>query len=232
MTTKKKIGIVGWKTSDDSFGIGLAYAEFFSQFGELQIITPTETEARTDLDLLVLPGGPDVNPFNYLGHQPMGFMNGKQCPFRERFDEVLLPKYIIQETPIFGICRGHQALAVDMGGTLTQDMYHETNKYDRDALVHEIEYTKEFRDIAPSLGIELEPIGPSPTKIKVNSIHHQVVDKIPDNAIEICRYKGDDYEATNEALMYTDYPAFTVQWHPEHIYDSLSIQLIQDLLQR
>lgn len=209
---ESKIGIVGWKTSDNSFGATLPYMEFFSQFGNVEIISSTETEIR-DIDLLVLPGGPDVDPSRYLGNNPLSYYMGKQCPFRERFDNVLLPKYINNRTPIFGICRGHQSLAVYFGGTLIQDMYHESNGHDRAELVHKVR-VKFVNDI---FNLENQ---------RVNSMHHQVVDKVPSNAIVIAEHTEDNFI---EGLAYIDYPAYTVQWHPEEIYDELSIKLISDL---
>jgi gamma-glutamyl-gamma-aminobutyrate hydrolase PuuD len=198
----KKIGIVGWKTGDNSFGITLPYAEFFSRFGTLEIIMPTEDTAR-DVDLLVIPGGPDVDPARYLGDSPMSFYMGKQCPFRERFDNVLLPEYINKRVKIFGICRGHQSLAVELGGTLVQDMYHETNPtHNRKELVHDLKI--ETKELKHWFGIN------NVLPQKVNSIHHQVVDKKPKDSIVIASHDG-----CIEALGYTKYPAFTIQWHPK-----------------
>ena len=208
-----RIGIVGWKTSDNTFGATLPYMEFFSQFGNVEIISATETETR-DLDLLVLPGGPDVDPSRYLEDAPLSYYMGKQCPFRERFDNVLLPKYINNRTPIFGICRGHQSLAVYFGGDLIQDMNHESNDHDRTELVHKVNI-KSFDELF------------NISNQRVNSIHHQVVGVIPSNAVIIAEHFEDNHI---EALAYVDYPAYTVQWHPEEIYDDLSVSLVSDLL--
>jgi gamma-glutamyl-gamma-aminobutyrate hydrolase PuuD len=203
----KKILIVGWKTGENSFGITLPYAEYFSQFGNIEIITPTETEVRKG-DLLVLPGGPDVSPNRYLGQQQMSFYMGTQCPFRERFDNVLLPKYIESNIPIFGICRGHQSLAVYFGGSLCQHYVHEKNTNDRTELVHEVTtFNKK--------------------KFKTNSIHHQHVEVVPSNATVIAYHSEDKIV---EALKYNNKPIASVQWHPEEIHDEFSTNLIIDLL--
>lgn len=219
----KKIGIVGWKTGDNSFGITVPYANYFSQFGEITIIGPTETEAK-DVDLLVLPGGPDVDPARYLGENPLSFYMGKQCPFRERFDNVLLPKYMAKNIPIFGICRGHQSFAVEQGAQLKQHMHHESNPdYDRTKLVHDViinlkslKHDFGFKDVYSQL---------ITSTMKVNSIHHQIVLNKPKESIVIAEHDSDI-----EALGYLNYPAFTVQWHPEEIHDKLSEMLILKLL--
>ncbi len=61
----KVIGIPGWKTGDNSFGIGVSYAEFLSQFGSVRILMPGDAEQIPELDLLVLSGGADVLPTTY-----------------------------------------------------------------------------------------------------------------------------------------------------------------------
>lgn len=219
----KKIAIVGWKTGDNSFGITVPYANYFSQFGEITIIGPTEIEAR-DVDLLVLPGGPDVDPARYLGERPLSLYMGKQCPFRERFDNILLPKYMAKNIPIFGICRGHQSFAVEKGSQLKQHMNHESNSdYDRTKLVHDVivnlktlKHDFGFKDVYSKL---------ITNSMKVNSIHHQVVFNKPQESVVLAEHDTDI-----EALGYLNYPAFTVQWHPEEIHDELSEMLILKLL--
>lgn len=207
----KKIGIVGW-VSEGFYGIGLAYAKYFSNFGLIEIISPAETEAKTDLDLLVLPGGPDVDPSRYSKDTKIDLNIGKQCPFRERFDRVLLPKYLANKQNTVGICRGHQSLAVYFGSELVQHMSHETNEaYDREDLVHELVMvdTKQF-----------------PGKIKVNSLHHQAVKYIPNNAELVASHP----DGSIEALWYPEEGIYTAQFHPEEIEDEISDFYIKKLL--
>lgn len=69
----------------------------------------------------------------------------------------------------------------------------------------------------------------------VNSRHHQVVKNCPENAAVIGRYNGKEKqhweEGDIEALTYfPNYPAHTVQWHPEDKRDDFSIRLIKHLL--
>ncbi len=99
----KNIGIVAYPI-DGGYGIPTSYLNFFSMFGHITMITHNEIKIRKDLDLLVLPGGPDVDPSRYLDSlDEISLYIGKSCPFRERFDRVLLPEYIKHGTPIFGI---------------------------------------------------------------------------------------------------------------------------------
>lgn len=222
----KKIGIVAWPTGPNSFGVTIPYIEFFSKFGIVDLIMPNETKVR-NLDLLVLPGGPDVDTSRYLGEEPLSFAIGKTCPFRERFDRVLLPKYLDKTTPIFGICRGHQSLAVTFGAQLEQHMHHETNKEsNRTEQVHKVIVDHSVADLIPEL---------SSVDFKVNSIHHQTVldDGLPSCIKVLARYSPEirEYGGEIEAITYfPEYPAHTVQWHPEEIEDDFSIHLINHLL--
>jgi gamma-glutamyl-gamma-aminobutyrate hydrolase PuuD len=221
MKQMKNIGIVAYPI-DGGYGIPTSYLNFFSTFGYVTMIMHNEVDIRKDLDLLVLPGGPDVDASRYLDKSDeISLYIGKPCPFRERFDRVLLPKYIGYGTPVFGICRGHQSLAVYFGASLFQDMFHETNNNDRKKLVHKV-------DILANLG--LNNIKVEPRSFEINSIHHQTVDglTLPEFATLLASH-SDDREV--EAISYFPfYPAHTVQWHPEEIHDEFSITLINHLL--
>ena len=151
--------------------------------------------------------------------------------FKERFDHVLLPKYVAAKVPIFGICRGHQTLAVYFGGKLIQDMQevglqHASNGEDRTKRVHGLRLNKTSVSLIP---------GVSAAAFHVNSIHHQAIDS--NNLPKIGSILAVQYEAkpetfgTIEAMTYLpEYPAHTVQWHPEDIRDEFSISLILNLL--
>jgi len=221
---RKKIGIAGW-VMGTGFGVTLAYVEFFQHFGDVHIINPNEKTTR-DIDLLVLPGGPDIDVCRYLSsEESISMYISKPCPFREWFDMVLLPKYMKKKVPIFGICRGHQSFAAINNGHLIQNMWHETNENNRSKKVHNLDISL----------ISLKKFGLESAysfNYKVNSIHHQAIDIIPENAISLAVYKGEENDTKhNEALGYIDYPAFTVQWHPEELGDcELSIAMIEKLL--
>lgn len=227
MLKRNKIGIVGYLV-EGMFGVGLAYMNYFSHLGDVSIISHTETEIRKDLDLLVIPGGPDVDVSRYLGENDIVNLKvGKPCVFRERFDRVLLPKYIENKTPILGICRGHQSVAVHFGAKLIQHMSHEENpSYDREKIMHQVLINKKvLNDSFFSRPLRVEMQG-------VNSIHHQVVDRVPEEAICAARYNGKLSPDYIEALVYPEYNIATVQWHPEEINDEFSQKLIEELLSR
>ena len=51
----KKIIIPGWSTGDSSWGVTKPYLDFFSNYGQVDIITPRK--GIVEADLLVIPGG-------------------------------------------------------------------------------------------------------------------------------------------------------------------------------
>lgn len=217
----KIIGIPGWKTGDNSFGCSTPYIEYLRCYGRIRIIMP-EDPIITNLDLLVIPGGPDIDPIRY-GAIP-SFNTSKPDPLREYFDQVVLPEYIEAGIPMFGICRGMQSICVHFGAKLIQDMYHETSIQERSDLVHEVLLTVRGDEILSHFG---------KAKVKVNSLHHQCVSKegFPDELEVLGIYKGKYHDACIEIIRHRTLPIFGVQYHPEElIYDSISDAIVKKLL--
>lgn len=224
---KSKIGIVSYVQTNNSLGVSYAYYHWAAQFGDVVFVNPLTKTLDPSIDLLILPGGPDVDPSRYLSADvPVSLFTQRPDPVREWFDLHVLPLYIENRTPIFGICRGHQTLAVHFGGTLLQHMWHETSKHDqRDELVHYIHFKY------------LNNRG----SFKSNSLHHQVVSYIDPTIAEVIGWYGGNKKEfklrenridTIEALWYINYPIASVQWHPEEIWDAFSIRLVDELLEQ
>lgn len=213
----KRIGIVG-TSFETTFGVPIAYAEYLAQFGNVQILGVNQF---SEVDLLVLPGGNDVNPLRY-GRSP-GYSNTKVNPFFEHFDVEMLPKYIEVGTPIFGICRGLQTLNVHFGGGLIQDLPYHPYSNPREERVHGI-----FR-----LDNEGNPIVNKGKKEdsgvqQVNSLHHQCID--PKRIGEGLKPIYKSQSGIIEAIEHTSLPIKAVQWHPEEIRDEIANQMIRSLL--
>lgn len=222
----KKIAIVGHWTGGNSFGITKPYMHFWQHFGEVSLISPYEKEVR-DIDLLVLPGGPDVDINRYLDiDEDIHIYTGAPRMEAERFDRMLLPKYIAKKTPIFCTCRGMQSLYVHFGGKLNQHMNHESNGDDRTKLVHGLSF--ENLNIIPGLQKWKNQLGNK--EYKVNSIHHQTVheETKPAEFTILARHSKDD--EIEIGTFFPHYPAHTTQHHVEEIYDEFSILLIEHLL--
>jgi len=209
----KKIGILSWKIGENSFGVTLPYLTWLEIFGQVRILDYKEPFDGT-LDMLVIPGGPDINPERY--NQLPSRFTGKPCIYREYFDMHILPQYINNFVPTLGICRGLQAINTAFNGTLTQHMYHETSIKSRDELVHSIKYR----------------INHTNYTAEVNSLHHQVIDTLGDDLKVIAKYvTKKDVTEDIEAIIHKELPIAAVQYHPEELYfNKLANSLVKDLL--
>ena len=161
-----------------------------------------------DLDGLILSGGGDICP-DFLGEEPIPEL-GDTDYYRDKYDFLLLRLAFNRQLPIFGICRGHQVINVAFGGTLYQDI---STQFSKDALKHSQD---EARDIATHI-VKLEDI-PSrlhrwvkKLELPVNSFHHQAVKDPAPEFIAVATSS----DGLNEAVEHSEYPIFSVQWHPE-----------------
>jgi putative glutamine amidotransferase len=224
------IGIPGWKTGENSFGVTLPYLEFFSDYGIVKILTLSE-KVDNSIDLLVIPGGADIDPRRY-GAIP-SFKTSKPDLIKEYFDTNILPKYIENGTPVFGICRGLQSIAVMYGAQLIQHItHHETNEItDRSAGVHNLilihnDFKERFKRECFS---GKEPI------LKVNSMHHQCVSsvEIPECLDILGVSKGKSSSSSIEVIRHSELPIAAVQYHPEEMgFELVSDYLIQNLISK
>lgn len=217
------IGIVGWSTGESSFGVTKPYLQYFSSFGQVEILTPSKY-IREDIDLVVLPGGQDVSSSIY-GEVP-GFMNSNPDLFKEYFFMNNLEQYIESGKSILGICLGMQQLAVYFGSSLTQHLpalgIHNYYSDPREELVHSVHVEAPMLEVANFTQ-------------KVNSMHHQgvLLKDLSKSLIPIGRQKSKNVDVSHsvvEAIYHRDLPIAGVQWHPEHIYDKLTNLLITKLL--
>lgn len=247
-----KIGIPTWKVGENSLGITIPYFEYLKLFGEVILINPfTDSLVELpDIDLLIIPGGADINPARY-GAAPSLF-TGKSDLIKDYFDMEIVPLYIEQEVPIFGICRGFQTLAVMHNYKLFQHMYHETNDYDdRGELVHNltikldfheemIEFNKNLNKHKDHIYYYYQDISldlPTLQDYKCNSLHHQAVlikDSDASDLISLASYSS--FKKTirpkfTEVFISENNKMAGVQYHPEELWeDPIAKYLIFKLL--
>ena len=84
------------------------------------------------VDGVFLTGGADINP-SFYGEAPNGA--GASSAERDEFESILVPEVLRRDLPVFGVCRGIQALNVFSGGSLIQ---HLEDHPAGDACEHEI----------------------------------------------------------------------------------------------
>ena len=149
-------------------------------------------------DGLLLTGGTDLNPSLY--NQPKGQYTQTPDPPRDEMECVLLDDALASGVPVLAICRGLQMFNVHLGGTLHQHIEGHQKAGVNDA--HEVEAVAETR-LAEIVGAGSH---------KVNSRHHQAVDRIGDGLVVSARSE----DGTVEGLELPGHRfAVAVQWHPE-----------------
>lgn len=203
----KKIGIVGWNTGENSFGVTKPYLEWLSQYGDVEIITPKKGMVE-DLDLLILPGGLDLNPVS--SKKVPSYYTSNSDVMKQFFYDQNLDQYLEAQVPIFGICLGFQQLCTKFGGTLVQNYPFNHSTKGRSELVDKLELKRH---------ITVKGL------VEVNSLHHQGCFDLPEEMVIAVEKKDNNIEVAkfNETT-------YGVQYHPEEIYDSLSNYIINLLL--
>lgn len=92
-----------------------------------------------DADILIIPGGPDLNPEFYSDTMTRA-INMTKSKSIERAEYGLISRFVKKKKRIIGICRGAQQLCVAAGGHLIQDFrghsYADHNMYFIDGSEH------------------------------------------------------------------------------------------------
>lgn len=218
----KKIGIVGWNTGENSFGVTKPYIEWLSKFGIVQILSPQQNVDDT-IDLLVLPGGLDIAPQSM--NQVPSFFTSNTDVMKQYFYDNNLDQYLEKGTPIFGICLGFQQLCVKFGGQLVQNYgFNYSNK----ARYEKVDNLKIISDEMFKI-VDEKSFKEKFKKYEVNSLHHQgcFLEGIEGTSIKALAIEQD---FKNIEIAKFAENIYGVQYHPEEIYDVLSSLIIKKLL--
>ena len=174
------------------------------------------------LDGLVITGGNfDINPSLY-SENTNGSRNIKNK--RTNFEIEIFKKFLKTSKPILGICGGEQLMNVATGGDLIQDInasietdveHEQTNP--RNEVSHEVTIksnSKLFQII-------------NKDEIKVNSAHHQSVNKTGENFIASALASDEIIEA----IEHIQHPwCLGIQWHPEFLITSADTAIVKDFI--
>lgn len=211
---------------DDKFYLRSGYIESVMRAGGFPIALPTvgdkEYAARVIefADGIILPGSiTDVHP-KYYGSEKSAFY-GEEGIERDQSDFFLLEEAFNRKVPVFGICFGHQSLNVFCGGSLYQDLSHDTQtninhrQWDLNAPPTHTVKIEENSIVSRIFGQSVLP---------VNSFHHQGVKTLGSN-LEATAHAPDGvieaYELRNGSHF-----VMGVQWHPERMWREYPAQLL------
>jgi len=177
------------------------YATAVAAAGGTPVFLPLDgvaAEIVARLDGVLLAGGEDVDPSNY-GASPAPEL-GAIDPHRDAFELALVTEALYRGVPLLGICRGQQLLNVAMGGTLRQHVDGHAQEE------HRAERTHDVRMVAGT-----RHAGLYGERARVNSFHHQTVDRLGDGVVAAAF----DDDGVVEAIDVPGQRAIAVQWHPE-----------------
>jgi len=198
--SRPRIGITTSLLHGDEYYI--PYLRAVEGVGAEPVNLPAGTATLPEIDGLLLPGGWDVDPSRY-GEEP----DPKLGPIDKELDDTELRLFTQARDrglPVMGICRGQQVINVAMGGSLIQHLEgHEVRAYGRSHLAHAIEV-----DPGSELGRAA-----GEDEIRVNSFHHQAIDKLAPGLTQTAR----DDDGTIEGVETSDGLIVAVQCHPEEL---------------
>lgn len=178
------------------------------------------------LDGLVLSGGGDVDPTRY-DQEPMDQIYGVD-EARDSTELALVDAALNLNLPTLAICRGMQVVNVALGGTLIQDIATERP----DAIMHWAPDTQfDLHQPVTVDGVaELADVLGS-SEVKVNSIHHQAVDRLGEGLRAVAWAEDGIVEGMAHQ---GGWPLLAVQWHPERLFtdDPASLRLFAGLVEK
>jgi putative glutamine amidotransferase len=158
------------------------------------------------LDAIVVTGGLDVDPALYGGRRDATV--DPPNADRDRFEIALIREARVRKIPLFGICRGLQAINVAFGGTLVEDLAGHRARCDGGAerFGYLEGHTVTFGDgkLRALLGAASAP---------TNSLHHQAVRAVAADLAAVGRTPDGVVEALEARFEHPFF--FAVQWHPE-----------------
>jgi putative glutamine amidotransferase len=184
--------------------LGMTYLRAIEAAGGLPVVLPPLGDPAAYLERLdgvCLSGGPDLDPGAYGAGERHPEL-GPTEPRLDAFELGLARAADERGLPLLGICRGAQALNVARGGTLHQHLPLHRQTEPASATTHTVEVEAGSR-LAGLVGSGA---------LRVNSFHHQAVDRLGDGLEAVARADDGTVEAIEAAG-----PRFVVgvQWHVE-----------------
>ena len=182
------------------------FQTFFDSRPDLAVFNARRvTVDLSTMDGLLLTGGPDISAEYLRQEVPAPELIREPDPMRDAWEFSALLHALEDGKPVLAICKGHQVLNVALGGTLHLDISNHALPEQRTGNIQPMRHV-------PGVAHAYE---------KVNSSHHQAIDRLGDGLEVEAWCSTDDII---ERVKISNYPfGLGVQYHPERdlMYASL-----------
>jgi len=205
------------KPQVNHFSCGPDYVDAVDKAGGAPVLLPAcesidrAADVTEAIDGLLLIGGPDVNPARYHAephpkHRPLH-------PRREAFELALVAEAGKRDLPVMAICLGIQVLNVARGGSLIQDLPSERPEVGDHSNPNVEPYLEHSVEVVPDT-LLASIVGAG--EFRVNSSHHQAVERLGEGLVVSARGQAELIEAIEDPrrLFFLG-----LQWHPERLCD-------------
>lgn len=154
---------------------------------------------------LIIGGGDDIGAEHYNGDVRRDV---KVDPQRDQLELKWIRRALDEHIPMLGICRGAQLINIVLGGNLHQDI----------EPMRRLTYNR--RGLLPTKQVHVEENSrltqiTGKTKLRVNSLHHQAINRIGEGM----QVSGRDLDKIVQAVEgKRGSTILGVQWHPEYLF--------------
>jgi len=194
------------------------------------------------MDAIYIPGGADINPKYYISKVEKELQEkiksldhlvdySDSGDRRDPFEYELLQKYFsnksMAKTPILGVCRGMQMLAVSQGIPLYVDIKAELGIRNRRYKLDRVYVQSKNSEISKIMrrsrfrGVELHHQGP-----RVDYFKKHKDERWPNINLTALSNRG----RIAEVLEWTDRPVLGVQFHPEYTFGKVRRRIFKSFL--
>ncbi len=216
MDRKRKAPLIGITPDSDevhdkrAYFVYRSYADAVEKYGGIPVLltyTSGVKELADWMDGLVITGGNfDIPPAMY-GEEPLARL--REMPERTAFESALYLESLKRRLPVLGICGGCQLINVVAGGSLYQDIAHQS----RPRGGHPVDHARGTHRIAVGPHTTLAQVLKR-TRALTNTSHHQAV-KDAGRGVVVSAHASD---GVPEAIELNEFPnVLGVQWHPERM---------------
>jgi putative glutamine amidotransferase len=176
---------------------------------------------------LLVTGGEDVNPAWY-GQISDTITCEEIDYYRDTLEISLIRKAVEKKMPVFGVCRGEQIINVALGGSLFTDIPSQVDS----SITHRNNSWNCYHNVNLVENTLLSELTTN-ENTKVNSYHHQAIDRIAIDLTVTSYSDNNTVESVEWKINKNKGFLMAVQWHPERldsVNNNLSLPIVKEFI--